>query len=55
MDIATYAAVAVLPLNVVQWVADTVHTEGEFVPLNLSCFSRSRIHLFQATGPCNDL
>jgi hypothetical protein len=55
MDIATYAAVAVLPLNVVKIVAHTVGPEVEFVPLVLSYFERSRIHLFRATGPCNDL
>jgi len=55
MDIATYAAVAVLPLNVVQRAASTVGSEVEFVPLDLSYLSRSRIHLFQATGPCNDI
>jgi hypothetical protein len=55
MDTATYAAIAVLPWNVLQRMAHIVVSEAEFVPLNLSYISKSRIHLYQATGPCNDL
>jgi hypothetical protein len=55
MDTATYAAIAALPWNVIQRMAHIVVSEVEFVPLNLSYISKSRIHLYRATGPCNDL
>jgi hypothetical protein len=54
MDTATYAAVAVLPQNL-RTAAHPIISETEFVPLRLFYISAAWMHLFETTGPCNDL